>query len=162
MAGKQTSQNRQRSNLLQRERRLGFRTDRPFLFKVDGGNMPSLRKGESAKSFFTRIKDWEKFTGRKYPPSAKLNRIRLRGTGGTKDYTGPNWQDEKSEWISEEQAARASDTSLDADMDKERFLGDATGYKQYDGQPPVPLNQRELEIQEANRQRAEEAREVYE
>jgi hypothetical protein len=158
MAGKETSLKRKRSNILQQERRLGFRTDRPFLFKVDGGNMPSLRKGESAKSFFTRIKDWEKFTGRKYPPSAQLNRLRLRGTGGTKDYTGPNWQDEKSEWVSEKQAASALDPSLDADIAKEEFLSDSTGYKQYDGKAPVPLNQRELEFAEANRVRAEEAR----
>ena len=141
MAGKETASRRRKSLLLQQERQLGFRTDRPFLFQVDGGNIPRLRKGESSKSFLKRIKDWENFTGREYPRSQKLNRIRLRGTGGKKDYTGSDWEDEKKEWVSDYTAAKKADTQQDEDIFKEEFLMNPVAYEG----TPTPINQAELD-----------------
>ncbi len=145
MAGKKTAQRRNLTQQLQKERSSGFLRDRPFLFKVDGGNIPQLRPNESSKSFFKRIKDWERFTGKNYPKSSELNRLKLRG-GGNKDYSeGANWNDEKKGWVSQEQAAKKLDTSLSSDIAKESFITDPTGYQQYKDKPPVPTNQKEID-----------------
>ncbi len=145
MADQRTANRRRLGRLSQQDWRSGARTARPFLFKVDGGNIPKLRDNESSKSFLKRIKDWEKFTGKTYPKSKQLNQIKLRGTGGNKDYSqGSNWADEKKEWVSETEAALQQDPNLAEDMRKEAFLANPNEKRDYGPGGPIPTNQEEL------------------
>lgn len=148
MAGQKTAARRKKLAVAQEAQRLGLRTDRPFLFQVDGGNFPQLRPDESAKSFLKRIKDWEKFTGRTYPKSTELNRLKLRGSGGTKDYTGSNWEDEKQEWVSQYQSSLKINPNLPEEIQKEETLANI-GKVDWTKQPVVdPINQGELDTKE--------------
>lgn len=138
-----------------------FKTPTPDIVEVDGekvrltqADLPQRRKNESRSSFLARIKDWEKFTGKRYPGS-KLNRIRLRSPEGGIDYANsPDWRDEKREWVNMEGLEKSLDPTLTEDERKEFFL-ESAGSTDYSKVDTTPLNADELKIAQAKQKQNE-------